>query len=343
MPAIINVSASLGAVLVGCFVAIALSGVVGFQACIYFRLYPNDKPLNKIMVAVVWILDITHTCLICSSIWNYLIANFGNVEAHVRGEVPVTVAISIMVTSFVTLITHLYFLRRLLHLSNFNWFIIGPTLVLAIGRVVSAMVTSVFLIQLKTFPAFTAKYAYMFTLGLAISSTIDVVITFGMCFYLQESRRGFGTMDEVIDSIIVYTINNGTLTCFSTIVSMVFWLTMRKNLIFMALHFVIAKMYANSLFATLNMRRKFRGRAVPPKESANAMPVLFPDSFNRGSRTRQAHIGSIDLDDEMDTKGLHITVEKTVQYDVDDDRGSGPSSYQNSPAIFPLEPSNVQV
>ena len=40
---------------------------------------------------------------------------------------------------------------------------------------------------------------------------------------------------------------------------------------------------------------------------------------------------------------LHITVEKTVQYDVDDDRGSGPSSYQNSPAIFPLEPSNVQV
>lgn len=23
---------------------------MGFQACIYFRLYPNDKPLNKIMV-----------------------------------------------------------------------------------------------------------------------------------------------------------------------------------------------------------------------------------------------------------------------------------------------------
>ena len=33
----------------------------------------------------------------------------------------------------------------------------------------------------------------MFTLGLALSSVIDVVITFGMCFYLQENRRGFGT------------------------------------------------------------------------------------------------------------------------------------------------------
>lgn len=27
-----------------------LSGVVAFQACIYFRFYPNDRPLNKVMV-----------------------------------------------------------------------------------------------------------------------------------------------------------------------------------------------------------------------------------------------------------------------------------------------------
>jgi hypothetical protein len=346
MPSIINVKASLGAILIGCFIAIALSGVVAFQACIYFRLYPNDRPVNKAMVAVVWILDLTHTFLICTSVWDYLIANFGNVAAHVRGDVPTTVSLSIIVTSFVTLITHIFFLRRLWHLSNNNWFIIGPTTVLAIARVASAIVTSAFLIHLKTFPAFTAKYSYMFTLGLALSSIIDVVITFGMCFYLQENRRGFGTMDEVLDSIIVYTINNGTLTCLSTIASMIFWLTMRKNLIFMALHFVIAKMYANSLLATLNMRQKFSGRAAPQKETA---PVRFPDSYDQANRIRQTdHIASIDFDDETmaDTKGLHITVEKTVQYDIDDDGGSrrsGPSSDPNSPAMFPMTATNVEV
>ncbi|KAN0126501.1 hypothetical protein V8E52_000141 [Russula decolorans] len=343
MPAIIDVKASLGAILIGCFIAIALSGVVAFQACIYFRLYPNDRPVNKVMVAVVWILDLCHTFLICTSAWDYLIANFGNVEAHVRGYVPTTVSLSIIVTSFVTLITHLFFLRRLWNLSNNNWFIIGPTTVLAIARVVSAIVTSAFLIHLKTFPAFTAKYSYMFTLGLALSSVVDVVITFGMCFYLQENRRGFGTMDEVLDSIIVYTINNGTLTCLSTIASMIFWLTLRKNLIFMALHFIIAKMYANSLLATLNMRRKFRGRAVPQKETA---PVRFPDSYDQENRIRQDHhINSIDFDDGTmaDTKGLHITVEKTVQYDLDDDSGSGPSSDPNSPAIYPITTPDVKV
>src|SRR6266851_3470153 len=70
MPAIIDVRFSLGALLIGCFIAVAcvhphfpcaiadpvpylllrLSGVVAFQACLYFRLYQTDKPLNKLMV-----------------------------------------------------------------------------------------------------------------------------------------------------------------------------------------------------------------------------------------------------------------------------------------------------
>jgi hypothetical protein len=33
----------------------------------------------------------------------------------------------------------------------------------------------------------------VFTLGLVFSSAADVALTFGMCFYLQENRRGLGT------------------------------------------------------------------------------------------------------------------------------------------------------
>ncbi|KAH9986354.1 hypothetical protein BJV74DRAFT_540382 [Russula compacta] len=317
MPATIDVGSSLGALLIGCFIAVTLSGIVAFQACIYFRMYPLDKLSNKVMVAVVWILDAAHTCLICTSLWKYLIANYGNVESRIRGDVPVTVALSIAVTSLVTLITHLFFLWRLKHLSKSNWFIIGPTFIMVIGRVSCALLTTTELIRLQTFPAYTAKYKSVFTLGLAFSSAVDVVITFGMCFYLQESRRGFGTMDDVIDAIIVYTINNGTLTCISTIISMICWLTMPHNLIFMALHFVIAKMYANSLFGTLNMRQSFRGRTVPPQENGNPMPVLFPDSFNRNNRSQQNHAPSLDFTEGVETKASrrqYSTTTPTRQY-----------------------------
>jgi hypothetical protein len=38
------------------------------------------------------------------------------------------------------------------------------------------------------------------------------------------------------------------------------------------------------------MRRKFRGRAVPQKETAmDPTPVRFPDSYSQGNRIRQDH------------------------------------------------------
>ncbi|KAI0265830.1 hypothetical protein BC834DRAFT_154623 [Gloeopeniophorella convolvens] len=330
MPAVVDVRDTLGAILIGCLVAVALSGVVNVQTFLYYRLYPNDRLANKLVVALVWALDIGHTVLICTSTWRYLIANFGNVE--IKADVPITIALSIAFTAHVTLINHLFFSRRLLRLSKNNWFIAGPLVFLAIGRLASGLVTTVELARLQNFPEFTAKYRSVFTLGLALSSVIDVLITFGMCFYLQTSRQGFGTMDEVIDAIIVYTVNNGAFTCVSTIVAMICWLTMPRNLIFMALHFAISKMYANSLLATLNTRQFLRGRAAPSKEADHPMPVLFPDSFNRQNRSRQHHNEtSVEFAGIGESKGLHITVEKTVQYDIDDDvSASGPSSDRTS-------------
>lgn len=38
------------------------------------------------------------------------------------------------------------------------------------------------------------------------------------------------------------------------------------------------------------MRRKFRGRAVPQKETAmDPTPVRFPDSYDQENRIRQGH------------------------------------------------------
>lgn len=265
-----------------------------------------------------------------------------------------TVAFSIAVTAFVTLITQLFYARRLLRLSNKNWLIIGPLLLLVIGRVGAGLVTTVELARLQNFPAFTARFKSVFTLGLALSSLADVIITFGMCFYLQESRHGLGTMDKVVGSIIIYTVNNGAITCVSTIVSMICWLTMPHNLIFMALHFAIAKMYANSLLATLNTRRALRGRTVQFKEApghGHPMPVLFPGQSGLAMHSPPVPDGALDFPEAGDTKGmhlpysadgfetssmqgvqLHITVQKTVQYNTDDN-GSGPSPPEYLPTL----------
>lgn len=49
-----------------------------------------------------------------------------------------------------------------------------------------------------------------------------------------------------------------------------------------------------------------------------------------------------DAEVKLEILQLHVTVEKTIQYD-DDDLGSGPSSDPNSPATIPMTPTNAQV
>jgi hypothetical protein len=106
----------------------------------------------------------------------------------------------------------------------------------------------------------------------------------------------------------------------------------------MALHFAIAKMYANSLLATLNMRQGLRGR--PPKERDPG--PFFLNTYHRNKRSPPAPDPALDLTTcNMtacnDAGQLHITVEKTVDYGVEEDRKSGPSSEADSPSPFQLK------
>ncbi|KAJ2927036.1 hypothetical protein H1R20_g10065, partial [Candolleomyces eurysporus] len=78
----------------------------------------------------------------------------------------------------------------------------------------------------------------------------------------------------MVDTLALYTLENGALTCFAAIASLLCWLLMPHNLIFMGLHFVIAKLYANSLLASLNMRHQLLqihgGLDDPPRNGVHA-------------------------------------------------------------------------
>ena len=57
--------------------------------------------------------------------------------------------------------------------------------------------------------AYTERVSqWVFTLGLSLSSALDVMIAAAMCYYLQASRTGFEGMDHIIDVLLLYTFNN---------------------------------------------------------------------------------------------------------------------------------------
>ncbi|THH18902.1 hypothetical protein EUX98_g8880 [Antrodiella citrinella] len=184
------------------------------QAVLYFRIYPRDNPRIKLIVGLVWLLDLLHSVMVSAANWSYLIDNFGN--PNVADTIFWSVAVTIAFTAVITFIVHCFFCHRILTLSRYNWFITTPIFILAFTRLGELC---------ATLPSRNGRSS---------------CISYSVCL----------RMDSIIDSITVYTIESGLLTSVVTVVSLVFWVTMSNNLIFLALHFAISKLYANAFLAT---------------------------------------------------------------------------------------------
>ncbi|KAH6910971.1 hypothetical protein BKA70DRAFT_1423730 [Coprinopsis sp. MPI-PUGE-AT-0042] len=229
----VDIPRTFGALLLGASTAFGLSGIVTIQCVVYYKQYPRDSSKKKTVV----LLGI----------------------AYGGHNGPTDSASALLLC------------REDPALQN-NWIITAPIVVLAFLRLGSATITTANMIRLKHLSTFLDSHfsRSLFTTGLSLSAAIDVLITGWLCYFLREVRSRIGgphstMMIRMVDTLTLYTLENGLLTCFAAIASLICWLTMPHNLIFMGLHFVISKLYANSLLASLNMRndlRHLQGRRV---------------------------------------------------------------------------------
>ncbi|KIP07803.1 hypothetical protein PHLGIDRAFT_127401 [Phlebiopsis gigantea 11061_1 CR5-6] len=342
-------SRTYGALVVGGFLSLFLSGIVATQVFLYRRSYAGDRLRIQLMVLVVWLLDLTHSSFVIASVFHYVVDGYSDTSAINRVHWPISVTISI--TGFLTFLIHIFFAHRVWTLSKRNiWLttIIGS---LAFLRMVSAFGTATQLQRLKSWSAFHDHAAWIFTTGLSISASVDVITAVSLCFYLQKRRTGFSSMDHIIDSIMVYTVETGMLTSIATIASFICWLTMPQNFIFLAFHFCITKLYANSFLASLNARQLLKERSVSTVEAPNSfrLPTLLSSKqqpteavsarkypTHTGDSTLVSLQGATTRNSLHPTSTLQISVEKTVHCVTDVAESDGEIE-SLEPAYIPRE------
>ncbi|KZV60368.1 hypothetical protein PENSPDRAFT_620109 [Peniophora sp. CONT] len=314
-----DVKSNLGAILLGGLLSMALSGVVACQVFLYFRMYGKDPWSIKGLVLLVWALDAVHSFLIATSIWKYFSLGYGDVD---QIDFPDTeLAMTIAFTAMMNFVVHIFFSHRVWKLSRSNVLVTGPLVLLSVGRLVSGIASTVKLDDLRSFSTFVDLIGWNVTLGLALSATLDILIAGAMCYYLQNIRSGFSSeMDHTIDVLLLYTFNNGALTCVATVATLVCWIAMPGSLIWLGMHFAISKLYATSLLISLNTRRWIRERGQRRSDgSSHPMPVRFPSAVSFGQRSRSViprfALGSA-AEPEPTATVLSIRVEKTVQFDI---------------------------
>ncbi|KAF9449705.1 hypothetical protein P691DRAFT_536687 [Macrolepiota fuliginosa MF-IS2] len=229
----VNVPTTFGALLLGGLYASLLSGAVALQVIIYFKMYGGDHTKIKALVLLIWVLDVLHTALVWAGLWNYLIGFFG--QAHHIDIIPWAVSTTVAITGVLTFAVHCA------QVSRRNWYLVVPITFLALCRLISAVATTAEMIKVGILSEFRSHFHWLFTLGLALSTIVDILITGSLFFLLKTSRTSDFNLNAVIDTLILYAFETGSLTTAGTIVSMICWLAMSNNLIFMGLHFVIAK------------------------------------------------------------------------------------------------------
>ncbi|KAJ7589653.1 hypothetical protein C8J56DRAFT_939179 [Mycena floridula] len=281
-----DVVKSYAALLIGGLTAFGLSGIVAVQAVVYYKLYPEDYLPKKLMVAGVWGLDMLHSAFICVSLIDYFVTFFG--DRTRIDHIPWSIAFSVVITAIQTLIAHCFFARKIFKSSDKNWFITAPILVLAVSRLLAASVSTVEMKLLHRYSAFNEHFpGWIFTTGLSLSAGVDIIITGCLFYFLRKFRRRLtaseSMMIHVVDTLTLYTVENGLLTCMTTTASLICWLTMPTNLVFLGLHFVIGKLYANSLLASLNTRKELRDMRshMQPWPRDPNYPILTGDDFPR--------------------------------------------------------------
>ncbi|EPQ58595.1 hypothetical protein GLOTRDRAFT_91955 [Gloeophyllum trabeum ATCC 11539] len=213
-----------GAGLVGLVVAVIymlnlltvrLYGITNAQTYYYFVNYEHDPVANKLLVCVLWTLDTAHTVIITHSVYYYVITHFGIPEAEiVCFHSPMVL---IWVSSY--LIRRVWCMSKGIIRLFWHSLVWGPSIDIASG----------FAYGIRLVLTHVPEIVDLINMALGSTVATDVLLTVALSFLLNRARSGINRTDKMINTLILYAVNNGLLT-------------------------------SNTLLATLNARRSISGK-----------------------------------------------------------------------------------
>ncbi|KAI6158203.1 hypothetical protein BKA82DRAFT_2176431 [Pisolithus tinctorius] len=251
-----------GSALIGGLISAMLYGITTLQTYVYYMHYAEDAPTTKFLVAAIWILDTIHISFICHMLYYYLITNYG-----------VPTSLERIVWSFpvrkpkLQRCTDLQCFHHLgvassectrgLHSSM--WLVTAPIILLILVHFGFALETAILMFINQQFSILTQFYAV--APALAIVALVEVLITVSLCvlFYDGGSRSGFPRSKRLFHTLTIYAINRCCLTLLVTVAELAVNLDQLNNWT-IGLDFIIGKLYANSLLASLNSREHLRSK-----------------------------------------------------------------------------------
>ncbi|KAF7306226.1 hypothetical protein MIND_00413100 [Mycena indigotica] len=280
---------TIGALLVGTLASGILFGINTTQNYVYYRRFPQDPRMIKWLVTIVWVMEFVHIFCISHVLYTYAVVNYGNPLIFLD-KIPPTLALTILLGTVNTALVEAFFVFRIWTLAqnNLKFFKLVP-LVLCVTItlfVAGTTADTVLSIQAANIPAFNARFDWLLVVPNSLNVFNDGSITISLITLLLLTRKGgFAKTAMMLDQLIKWTLETGLITGIFSCLSLIFCVRQPNDFIWVSLQVVKARLFANSLMASLNSRDNLREMTRSTADWASS----GNNSYRPGYSTTAAH------------------------------------------------------
>ncbi|KAI6144535.1 hypothetical protein BKA82DRAFT_1004481 [Pisolithus tinctorius] len=279
--------------LIGGFVSVMLYGITTLQTYVYYMHYSEDASATKFLVAVIWVLDSLYASFMCRMLYYYLVTNYGIPTSleYLVWSLPA----SLLVDVLVVFVVQCFFAHKIYHLCRpqVKWLVTAPILISVLAHFGFGMGMAVFMfVNTEASAAEQIRFSVLIPYG-ALAIVPEGLITASLCILLYDSssRSMFPRTKQLLNTLIIYAVNR----CLLTLLVAIGELTAsvyQQNTWATVLDFIIGKLYANSLLASLNTRQFLRNQGSPSGTE--------PDRYTKAVHVANLPKRSDDVESSMD-------------------------------------------
>ncbi|KAH7905917.1 hypothetical protein BJ138DRAFT_704268 [Hygrophoropsis aurantiaca] len=246
----------IGPVEVGLVFAAFLCGCAFIQIYIYHSKFDDDPILFKCLATSLMGLTLAHLLCISAALWDMTITTYG--QPLLLTKLPYGADMTLVFSGLLAFIVRLFFVSRIWKLDGTKIVPFGcfaMTLYCVVITITMAGKAFVMTSALE----YVAQQGWMIRSAFGVGTVCDVAITISMSWQLRKrGKTGFTPTSRLIDQVVRWTMETGAIISFQEIATLICFVTMRDNYVWMGIYAVEASVYGNSVLAVLNHRPSTR-------------------------------------------------------------------------------------
>jgi len=271
LPINVKFDTTLGAAFCGFAASSVVYGVLCTQVWRYYQLsYHKKDKFYKFLVAAVWLGETIDQAFIGHCVYFYTVTNYTNPLALLVDKPIWTLILQMTVGAVIGCTVKTAFSLRVWRLSSHNFVITTFLLLMTyvqLGLAIWYTIKGFTLANLTEL----SKGKMVGSLALGFGVTTDISIATALCYYLQKLRTEFSGSNALVRSLTVHAVDTGILTSAFSLATLIRYNVNPNNFIFIALYFMLSKLYSTTFLAAMNARQSVaQGRSTSEYRDARS-------------------------------------------------------------------------